>query len=326
MKKRKNTDPKESGKASPKDNRLTVHSLTDPDQKGRFSQPDPWIELKQFTAARIALGRTGHSQRTKDLLRFQLDHSMARDAIHGQLDVTALESDLSSLNLPIIRLKSSARDRNEYLKRPDLGRKLSPDSRNTLEEYAKRFQSPARSSETPPKDKESQALRNSKENKGTPKRGESIVEHTAQGQPERTIVFVIADGLSARAVQENAAPFLEAYTEIAGRTGPGPLCIVEQGRVAIGDPIGEILGAAMVVVLIGERPGLSSPDSMGLYMTYEPRAGTTDESRNCISNIRPDGLPPREAAKRFHYLSSRSLSRKLSGVFLKDDWTPELEE
>ena len=90
----------------------------------------------------------------------------------------------------------------------------------------------------------------------------------------------------------------------------GPVCIVEQGRVAIGDPIGEALNASLVAVLIGERPGLSSPDSMGLYMTYSPRIGTTDERRNCISNIRPEGLPLLEAARRFQYLARQALQRK----------------
>lgn len=262
---------------SPKENTLTARSGID-----RFPKPDPWIELRQFTAARIALGRAGHSQRTSDLLRFQLDHSRARDAIHGELDIEKLRKDLTALDLPILTLESSARDRNEYLRRPDLGRSLSAAS-------------------------------------------ESLLHDFARGGHPPSITFVLVDGLSARAIQEHAVPFLQAYFQIAGRSSIGPLCIASRGRVALGDPVGAILQSSLVVVLIGERPGLSSPDSMGLYMTFEPRIGTTDERRNCISNIRTEGLAPGEAAKRFHYLAGRSLKGKLSGVFLKDDRAAELE-
>ena len=110
------------------------------------------------------------------------------------------------------------------------------------------------------------------------------------------LIFVIADGLSPLAVQKHAAPFLEAFLSMPTVAALGPLFLAEQARVALGDPIAEILGASLVAVLIGERPGLSSPDSMGLYMTYQATTGTTDERRNCISNIRQEGLPPAEAA------------------------------
>jgi ethanolamine ammonia-lyase small subunit len=98
-----------------------------------------------------------------------------------------------------------------------------------------------------------------------------------------------------------------------------PLAIVQQGRVAVGDEAGELLGAQLVVVMIGERPGLSSPDSMGLYITWAPRIGLTDESRNCISNVRPAGLGVDDAAARLHYLLTQARRRQLTGVGLKDE-------
>tara|TARA_B100001939_G_scaffold283511_2_gene252915 strand:+ start:85317 stop:86255 length:939 start_codon:yes stop_codon:yes gene_type:complete len=244
-----------------------------------------WSRLKSLTAARIALGRAGASQPTQAMLSFQLDHSRARDAIYSDLDTSSMEDALKKSGLSVTHLQSQAADRSQYLKRPDLGRKLSESSTARLKKLAGK-------------------------------------RKLASGtESNYDIVFVIADGLSARAVQDHAARFIEIFQTLNRDESYriGPVCIVEQGRVAIGDPIGEILNASLVAVLIGERPGLSSPDSMGLYLTYSPRIGTTDERRNCISNIRPQGLPLTEGAKRFQYMARQSLTRKLSGVFLKDD-------
>jgi ethanolamine ammonia-lyase small subunit len=106
---------------------------------------------------------------------------------------------------------------------------------------------------------------------------------------------------------------------IAAKLKPAPICLAEQGRVALADDIASILKARMSLILIGERPGLSSADSMGAYLTYNPQPGLTDEARNCISNIRPDGLPLQPAADKIFYLIQQSFRRKLSGVKLKDD-------
>jgi ethanolamine ammonia-lyase small subunit len=135
------------------------------------------------------------------------------------------------------------------------------------------------------------------------------------------LVFVISDGLSARAIATHAAPLLEAtIAQLQARSWKiGPLVIVSQGRVAIGDEIGELLGAKLVAVLIGERPGLSSPDSLGVYLTFAPRVGRTDAERNCLSNIRREGMSYAEAAARLVYLASEARRRETSGVTLKDE-------
>jgi ethanolamine ammonia-lyase small subunit len=131
--------------------------------------------------------------------------------------------------------------------------------------------------------------------------------------------FVIADGLSALAIEENAAPLLDAVLGKLEGWRIAPMVIVEQGRVAVGDEVGQVLAAGMVAILIGERPGLSSPDSMGIYLTYNPKVGTTDAQRNCISNIRREGMSYELAAHKLHYLMSEARRRKLTGVNLKDE-------
>ncbi|UOG74633.1 ethanolamine ammonia-lyase subunit EutC [Hymenobacter tibetensis] len=135
------------------------------------------------------------------------------------------------------------------------------------------------------------------------------------------LVIVLADGLSAAAVNEHAVPLVKLLVPILQAAGLhlGPLVVAAQARVALGDEIGALLHTQMVLILIGERPGLSSPDSLGAYFTYGPRPGLTDEARNCVSNIRPAGLPYDVAANRLSYLLLEALRRKLSGVHLKDD-------
>jgi ethanolamine ammonia-lyase small subunit len=135
------------------------------------------------------------------------------------------------------------------------------------------------------------------------------------------VAFVLCDGLSAGAVMQHAMPALDEILPLLSRAGwsVGPVAVVEQARVAIGDDIGELLKASLAVVLIGERPGLTSPKSLGAYLTWSPRAGRSDAERNCLSNIRPDGMSYREAADRLAYLCCEARSRRLSGVGLKDD-------
>ncbi|WP_158818333.1 ethanolamine ammonia-lyase subunit EutC [Methylocapsa sp. S129] len=135
------------------------------------------------------------------------------------------------------------------------------------------------------------------------------------------IAFAVVDGLSALAVERHAPPLLDQVLPELRRRGwrIGPVAVVEQGRVAIGDEIGQTLEAALVVALIGERPGLTSPDSLGAYITFAPAIGRNDSERNCLSNIRPEGMSYAEAAERLLHLCAEALRRKLTGVLLKDD-------
>ncbi|WP_431046334.1 ethanolamine ammonia-lyase subunit EutC [Roseateles sp. L2-2] len=140
----------------------------------------------------------------------------------------------------------------------------------------------------------------------------------AEDQPD--LALIVADGLSALAIERHALAFIEALRPLlAGDWRWSPVSIVRQARVAIGDPIGHALGAKLVVVLIGERPGLSSPDSMGVYVTWAPRPGRTDAERNCISNVRPEGLAPEAAAARLAWLLNEARARQVTGVALKDE-------
>ena len=240
---------------------------------------NPLLELRRLTPARIALGRTGTSLPTNAQLDFQYAHAQARDAVHLPFDHVGLSSQLAERGRERLLLHSAATDRNSYLQRPDLGRKLSDESAQKLRDYT-------------------------------------------QANPGGVdLAIVVADGLSALAVHRHTLPFLarmEEQTAIEGWS-LSPVILVEQGRVAVADEIGELLGAKMVVILIGERPGLSSPDSLGLYFTYNPKVGLTDAYRNCISNVRLEGLSYGMAAHRLLYLMREACRRQLSGVSLKDE-------
>ncbi len=246
-----------------------------PTNRPPHDDDDAWLPLRRLTAARIGLARSGASLATAPLLDFKLAHAQARDAVHEPLDSARLAGDIAGFGLPVLDVASAATDRQSYLMRPDLGRRLAPDAAAALTPHAGQYD----------------------------------------------LIIVVADGLSARAVQTHAAPVLADLLP-ALRTADwriAPLTIVRHGRVAIGDAIAALLHADCAAVLIGERPGLTAPDSMGAYLTWQPGPQTTDADRNCISNIRPDGIGYRDAAAKLLQLLTAMRRRRLSGVRLKDD-------
>ncbi len=243
--------------------------------KNQPQKYDALNALKEFTTARIAIGRVGSSIPLKQSLEFKLAHAHARDAVYSSLNIDNLSVKIKELNLPVLQLHSRVNNRFNYLKRPDQGRKLNDTSLQIVKDYA------------------------------------AIAD----------IAIIIADGLSAEAVNENALHLLDKLVPklLAAKFSLSPISLVEQGRVAIGDEIAFGLKAKLSLILIGERPGLSSADSMGAYLTFNPKPGLTDEMRNCISNIRQLGLPVAGAADKIFYLISEAFRLKLSGVNLKDN-------
>lgn len=143
----------------------------------------------------------------------------------------------------------------------------------------------------------------------------------AREQDAADVVFIVSEGLAAPAAQLQAPPLLARLLPRLRTSGVsvGPIVVVRRARVAIEDEVGALLGARAAVILLGERPGLGAPDSLGAYLVFEPALGKTDADRNCVSNIRPAGLPPEAAADTLHHLVTASLARGLSGVHLKDD-------
>ena len=242
-----------------------------------FIQEDAWAPLKKFTNARIAVGRTGHSIPLAENLRFRADHATARDAVYATLDEDKLADAIQTItHTGVLHTKSMASNRQEYLQRPDWGRRLDDVSKELLEEYG--------------------------------------------AKSHYDIALIIADGLSAHAVEMHAPGVLKELLGLlhSANFTVAPICTVQQARVAISDEVGSLLHSTLSLIFIGERPGLSSPHSMGIYITYNPVVGNTDESRNCISNIHPQGgLSYKAAAAQAFDLVKNAFALKLSGVHLK---------
>jgi len=234
------------------------------------------MDLRELTPARVALGRAGASLPTTALLEFTLDHARARDAVHAAFDTQALIAALRDFGLEALDVRSRAGSRGDYLRRPDLGRRLDQASQQAL-----------------------------------------AVKSAGMGQ----LALVIGDGLSPAAVHAHAIDLVRSLVRqlAADQIKIADIAVASGARVALGDEIGAILGARMVVMLIGERPGLSAPDSLGAYLTFAPRVGLTDAERNCVSNIHGAGLSYDEAAYKIGWLIRQGLARQVTGVALKDE-------
>jgi ethanolamine ammonia-lyase small subunit len=236
-----------------------------------------WARLRAASPARLALGRVGHAPPLSAVLDFQLDHARARDAVQAALDTAALTAALAPL--PVLTVDSAAPSRAVYLRRPDLGRRLS--------------------------------------DQGAADLAQAVAANPAWAGCD--VAIMVGDGLSASGVQAGAAPLVRALlAQLSGLT-VAPLVLARGARVALGDAVGAALGARSVVVIIGERPGLSVADSLGIYLTFAPQPGRRDSERNCVSNIHANGgLAPDAAAAITARLLRLALQRGLSGVDLKD--------
>lgn len=241
--------------------------------------PQPKLD-QLLPPAPAAITLPSPSLSTAATLDFALRHAQARDAVHTTLAIPSLLEALRHRNLPTITLKSAASDRATYLRQPHLGRTLSPAAAAALARYP--------------------------------------LTPASHPLPVSLLSIILADGLSALAVDRHAIPLLDALLPLLTAFTLTPIVIAEQARVAIGDPIGQTLHADLTLVLIGERPGLSSPDSLGAYLTWAPRPGRTDAERNCISNIHTQGLDYPTAAARIADLCTQALHRQLSGTAIKE--------
>jgi len=255
--------------------------MSKPDDTSAFelSQASAPPDLRSLTPARVALVRTGVSIATSHALDFSLAHAQARDAVHSALDVPALLTALRARKLPAIAVQSAASTRAEYLRRPDLGRALAPSSFPLLKPQPS-----------------------------------NLEPRTSN------LVIILADGLSATATQTHALPLLDALLPMLDESWRlTPIVIATQARVALADPIGLALHADASLILIGERPGLSSTDSLGAYHTWAPRPGRTDAERNCVSNIRAHaGLDYETAAHKIAALLHEARRLRLTGVQLHE--------
>jgi ethanolamine ammonia-lyase small subunit len=244
------------------------------------SQIEPALSqrLRALTPARVGLARTGVSLETRDLLDFQSAHAQARDAVHSRLEASTLAALLAQISSREVLRLHSAC--------PDRATYLQrPDLGRTLDEQSRN----------------------------------ELARHAPPAKsPSNKLAIIVADGLSALAVERHAAPLLSELLPHLEGWHLAPISVVEQARVAIGDEIGLAFGADISFVLIGERPGLSSPDSLGAYITFNPRPGRTDAERNCISNIRTEGLSYAQAAAQLVYYFTEARRRQLTGVALKE--------
>jgi ethanolamine ammonia-lyase small subunit len=245
----------------------------------------PGLALRRYTAARVGLTRAGSAVSTAEQLVFQLDHARARDAVHDTVDFASL----------LARLRE--RDREALMLESAVG---GVDARHLY-------------------------LRRPDLGRRLAPHAKHELEELAGSQTQAAdALVVIADGLSALAIDRNALPLLDALLPLLTDWTMGPVCVVRNGRVAVGDEIGAILKAKLTVLLIGERPGLSAPDSLGVYLTWDPKPGRTNAERNCISNIRLEGLAYDEAARRISFYMNAARAAGGTGYQLKEPVSPNL--
>ena len=237
-------------------------------------------DFRQITAARLGIGRAGGSLTSRQVLDFDLAHAFARDAVNSEFKPELLKTNIESIlgengsQLRIEIINSAASQRAIYLKRPDLGRRLAPQSVAFLKEIAPR--------------------------------------HT-------DLTVIISDGLSSQATMNQAPNVLKQLVERLNQDQIQKvlILIIPFARVGISDHVGEILQSESCIILLGERPGLATPESLGAYYTYKPRIGKTDADRNCISNIHRQGLTPDETAKQLAQLITKGAQTGLSGGSIK---------
>ncbi len=226
---------------------------------------DAFMALKRKTPARVGVGRAGARYRTTTMLRFRADHAAAQDSVFSLVG----ENFYKSNHFPFV--KTMCKDKDEYLTRPDLGRRFSPESQSTIRNLYP----------TPPK-----------------------------------ILLVIGDGLSSAAVEANAVDCMKAIRQGLGNMTLGDTLFVQFCRVGASDHLGEITGAEIVCMLVGERPGLVTAESMSCYITYKPYPGIPESKRTVISNIHRQGTPAVEAGAHIATLLLTMLEKKASGIDL----------
>jgi ethanolamine ammonia-lyase small subunit len=244
---------------------------------------NPWRHLRTYTQARIGLGQKGASMPTEPLLALRTAEALAKDALFQPWQHEELGRVLDELGQVHLTLETAVTDRQSYLARPDWGRRLSDPSAQNL----------------------------------------ALSRKKLEEMCDTSLVFCVTDGLSAEAIQQHFAKFLRIFLPALGQEAFAaqrrfPFILLPFARIAAADHVGEILGSRLTVIWVGERPGLSAHDSMGMYLSYGPYRGKLDGERNCISNIRPPlGLSYELAAAQLCYLLRESLRRQLSGVDLK---------
>lgn len=233
------------------------------------------------TRARVGRPRAGVSVTTADLLAFQADHALARDAVHADFDAEAVESQLSRKGIEHTRVRTRATSRSDYLRDPDLGRQLAPTSAAALRDL--RMAAPW------------------------------------------DVVLILSDGLSALAANRYGGDLVARLVRGLRHSGASvaPVMVAPLARVGLLDDVGGAIGARVAAIILGERPGLSSPDNLSVYVEARPRPGLTDAERNCIANINPRGLPLDVAAAQSIHLIGAALRGGITGTDLKVELAAE---